>query len=114
MGIFQRRNAHRHWKVSSVLRNSNGFQPFDGLALPQSADNMVLFVQAIRREQHGHRFAYNFFWPITEKPLRTRIPCLNYAIEILGENRVPRMFDHGGEMRGCLLSFVLLSHVAKN
>src|SRR5665213_1204040 len=66
--ITDRRDCERHIDRSTVLPNADGFKMLDSFALPQSANNLLLFVDTFGRNETRHMLADDFRSRITEKP----------------------------------------------
>jgi hypothetical protein len=69
----------------------------DPLAALNARQYSRLLVDALRRDQDGHRLAGGFLGRIAEHALGAAIPGLDDAVEILADNGVVGRLDDGRE-----------------
>ena len=82
---------------TAVLVDADGLEVIHAFAEAQAGEDGRLFVDAIGRHKDGDRFADDFVGGPAEDALRTGVPGLNDAVEILGDDGVVGGFDDGGE-----------------
>jgi hypothetical protein len=57
-----------------ALGDADGVEVLDGLAAPDAREDLGLFIQAIRRDEHGDRLADRFGRRMAEELLGSRVP----------------------------------------
>src|SRR5690242_14291859 len=69
-----------------------------GLPAANTAEDEVLFLLAIGRDDHPDRASDGFLCGVAKHALGCGVPRLNNAVEVLADDRVVRRFDDLGGM----------------
>jgi hypothetical protein len=65
-GIMNGRNRQRHVYSASVLGKPHGLKVIDAFATPNTSEDIVLFGQALRRDQNADRLSNEFSCRVPE------------------------------------------------
>ena len=81
----------------SVFAHADGFQMVDRLAAFDALEYFVLFMNALRREEHQDRLTDGFGGGITESFFRAVIPTCDDSVEGVADDDIIRGVDDGLE-----------------
>ena len=97
VAIPDRRNRQRHRATLSVLADALRLELLDMLAVRQRGHDLGPFVGAVFRDEHLDRSAHGLVTAVPVKPLGAAVPGSDRPVEILAEDRVHGILDHGGK-----------------
>jgi len=72
----------------------------DALAAPNAVEDAGLFVAALGRDQHSDRLSDCLLGRVAEQPLRSGVPAVDDALEVLADDCVVGKFDDAREPIG--------------
>jgi hypothetical protein len=83
-----RRDGERHQNPLAVLPDAFGFEVLDPRPGLQGRDDVILFSDAVWRDDDRDVAADSFVAGVAEQPLRGRIPGLDDPVQRLADDRV--------------------------
>src|SRR4029077_2613144 len=95
--------GQRNIDQTSILAKAHSFIVFDLLAKSYALKNCRFLILQVHWKQIGDRLADDLIGCVPEKAFGSRVPAVNYAIEVLTDDGVIRGLDDGGEQLPCLL-----------
>jgi len=93
-----RGNRNGNMDVSAVLCDSNCFEMVYPFAFAKACKNLRLLFQSVRRNDDCDGLANRFFRLLSEKPLRTRIPGLDDAVQVLADDCIVGRFNNRSKL----------------
>ena len=99
--IAHRRNGHRHFEHTPVLRHAHCFVVVDDFALAKTPQELNLLMLPVRGYDPRNRLTDHLLGRVTEKPLCARVPARHDAFESLANDRVRRRIHDRGQPIAC-------------
>src|SRR3979490_2719839 len=95
--ILDGRYRERDLKLSAILRQSSRLEVRDTLVGSNAREDLVEFMTQFTWNQERNWLSDRFACGIPVHPLGAPIPTQDDALEVLGDDRVFRRIDNGGE-----------------
>ncbi len=109
--VLDRGDGHGHVEPSAVLGQPHGLQVLDALAVPHAIQDLLFLLDPLRRQQQRDRLADDLLRPVAEEAFCPRVPGLDDAVEVLGEDGIVGRLDDCRQPRQRLLGLLAVGDV---